>query len=172
MHPGSIIYGTPASRIPIMMTYVRVRCPHSSLLQDLVGALNDRLRARGLPLSTVQTFTKWVPRPGAVTRAAADDAIGRSLRRMKVDSLDLLQFHWWDYGMRAELLEAMRHLADMTREGKIRKLGLTNFDTGEFAPTRAGPWQLCAASCSAATRSRRPQPRLASAFLGSFLAMP
>ena len=51
-----------------------------------------------------------------------------SLSRMGVECLDLLQFHWWDYAD-TSYLDALKHLADVQREGKIRHLALTNFDT-------------------------------------------
>ncbi len=51
-----------------------------------------------------------------------------SLRRMGVKCLDLLQFHWWDYGDR-RYLDALKHLSDLHDAGKIRHLALTNFDT-------------------------------------------
>src|SRR5579862_4870221 len=79
-------------------------------------------------LSEIQAFTKWVPQPGRITRRMVDDAIGRSLSRMGVECLDLLQFHWWDYDD-PSYLDALKHLADVQREGKIRHLALTNFDT-------------------------------------------
>jgi aryl-alcohol dehydrogenase-like predicted oxidoreductase len=47
---------------------------------------------------------------------------------MAVDTLDLLQFHWWDYSD-ANYLAALRYLAELRDEGKIRHLALTNFDT-------------------------------------------
>jgi hypothetical protein len=43
--------------------------------------------------------------------------------------LDLLQFHWWDYGAAGPMMDAMRHLNDLRKEGLIRGLALTNFDT-------------------------------------------
>ena len=45
----------------------------------------------------VQLFTKWVPPPGPVTAAAARAAVVRSLERLRVPALDLLQFHAWNY---------------------------------------------------------------------------
>ena len=54
--------------------------------------------------------------------------IDKSLCRMGVDSLDLLQFHWWDYSDQ-RFLEAIGHLADPRNVGKIRHVCLTNFDT-------------------------------------------
>jgi aryl-alcohol dehydrogenase-like predicted oxidoreductase len=47
---------------------------------------------------------------------------------MDVATLDVLQFHWWDYGNPA-YLDALSHLADLQQQGKIRHLALTNFDT-------------------------------------------
>jgi aryl-alcohol dehydrogenase-like predicted oxidoreductase len=63
-----------------------------------------------------------------MTRRVVDEAIGVSLSRMGAECLDLLQFHWWDY-QDASYLDALKHLADLQHEGKIRHLGLTNFDT-------------------------------------------
>jgi aryl-alcohol dehydrogenase-like predicted oxidoreductase len=79
-------------------------------------------------LATIQAFTKWVPEAGRMTRQIVEENIQVSLRRMGVETLDLLQFHWWDYGD-ANYLEALRYLAELRDEGKIRHLALTNFDT-------------------------------------------
>ena len=61
-------------------------------------------------------------------KAVAEQAIDRSCRRLGMSTLDLLQFHWWDYAD-ASYLDALRHLADLQAEGRIRHLALTNFDT-------------------------------------------
>jgi len=76
----------------------------------------------------LQVFTKWVPRPGTMTRALAEHAVERACRRLGMSKLDLLQFHWWDYADDS-YLDALRHLADLQAEGQIRHLALTNFDT-------------------------------------------
>lgn len=103
---------------------------HYGPAEDLVGAFRAELAETRGPDATaaVQAFTKWVPRPGAVTRQRVEEAVDTSLRRMRVESLDLLQFHWWDYADPA-YLDALGHLADLRDAGKIRHLGLTNFDT-------------------------------------------
>ena len=51
-----------------------------------------------------------------------------SLQRMDVETIDLLQFHWWDY-QDINYLDALTHLSQLQSDGKIRHLGLTNFDT-------------------------------------------
>jgi aryl-alcohol dehydrogenase-like predicted oxidoreductase len=107
---------------------------HYGPAEDFIGEFRRRLRAEGgeAALAGLRTFTKWVPEPGAMTRAIVEAAVGVSLRRMDVPSLDLLQFHWWDYGD-ARYLDALRHLADLREAGKIRHLALTNFDTEHLA---------------------------------------
>jgi aryl-alcohol dehydrogenase-like predicted oxidoreductase len=103
---------------------------HYGPAEDFIGEFRREFAKRNGAdrLSEIQAFTKWVPRPGRITRRMVDDAIGRSLSRMGVECLDLLQFHWWEYSDRS-YLDALKHLADVQREGKIRHLALTNFDT-------------------------------------------
>ena len=103
---------------------------HYGPAEEFIGEFRREFARRhgAQRLSEIQAFTKWVPRPGRITRRMVDDAIGRSLSRMGVECLDLLQFHWWDYDD-ASYLDALKHLADLRREGKIRYLALTNFDT-------------------------------------------
>jgi aryl-alcohol dehydrogenase-like predicted oxidoreductase len=103
---------------------------HYGPAEDFIGAFRAHLReARGdAALEDMQAFTKWVPRPGPMPRQVVEENIDISLRRMAVDRLDLLQFHWWEYGDR-RYLDALSHMADLRNEGKIRHLALTNFDT-------------------------------------------
>ncbi|MGC2415808.1 MAG: aldo/keto reductase [Stellaceae bacterium] len=107
---------------------------HYGPAEDLIGDFRRQFAARhdAERLSEIQAFTKWVPSPGAMTRRVIEDAIGVSLRRMGTDSIDLLQFHWWDY-RDARYLDALRHLADLRDAGQIRHLALTNFDTEHLA---------------------------------------
>jgi len=107
---------------------------HYGPAEDLIGNFRREFAARHgeARLAEIQAFTKWVPPPGAMTRRVVEEAIGVSLRRMGVDRLDLLQFHWWDY-RDARYLDALGHLADLQNEGKIRHLALTNFDTERLA---------------------------------------
>src|SRR5215469_2199528 len=107
---------------------------HYGPAEDLIGAFRRQFVGRHgeARLREIQAFTKWVPHPGAMTRRVVEEAIDVSLRRMDVDRLDLLQFHWWDYGDR-RYLDALKHLADLCDEGKIRHIALTNFDTERLA---------------------------------------
>jgi aryl-alcohol dehydrogenase-like predicted oxidoreductase len=107
---------------------------HYGPAEDFVGEfLNQWVATQGKEaLQKVQTFTKWVPRPGDMPRRVVEANLDRSRRRMGVESLDLLQFHWWDYRNRS-YIEALKHMVDLKAEGKIKHLALTNFDTDHLA---------------------------------------
>jgi aryl-alcohol dehydrogenase-like predicted oxidoreductase len=103
---------------------------HYGPAEDFIGQFRRRLAgARGpQALTGIRAFTKWVPRPGPMTQPLVAQSVARSLRRMDVPALDLLQFHWWDY-QDSRYLDALTHLAEERDAGRIRHLALTNFDT-------------------------------------------
>ncbi|MBO9998905.1 MAG: aldo/keto reductase [Cyanobacteria bacterium SID2] len=103
---------------------------HYGPAEDFIGEFRRQLaEKRGeAALTDIQALTKWVPRPGRMTREIVERNIDRSRQRMNVDALDLLQFHWWDY-RNPNYLDALAHMSDLQREGKIKHLALTNFDT-------------------------------------------
>jgi aryl-alcohol dehydrogenase-like predicted oxidoreductase len=47
---------------------------------------------------------------------------------MGVETLDLMQFHWWEYRDK-NYLDALKYMSELQQEGKIKHLALTNFDT-------------------------------------------
>ena len=98
--------------------------------EDFIGDFRRKLSAlKGEEeLNKVQALTKWVPQPRIITRSIVDESIQRSLRRMGVSSLDLLQFHWWDYN-NPYYIGALKYLSDLRDKGIIKHLGITNFDT-------------------------------------------
>ncbi len=98
--------------------------------EDFVGQFRRRLSAvKGKEeLKRSQALTKWVPQPGRITHSIVNESIERSLHRMSVSSLDLLQFHWWDYS-NPYYMDALKYLSSAKDEGIIKHIGLTNFDT-------------------------------------------
>ncbi|MDX7951885.1 aldo/keto reductase [Lichenihabitans sp. Uapishka_5] len=78
-----------------------------------------------------RTFTKWCPTPGPMTRAVVRAGIERARSRLGVDTVDLLQFHWWTFEHLA-YLDAARELAEAQRDGLVAHLGTTNFDTAHL----------------------------------------
>src|SRR5437879_11906090 len=84
---------------------------HYGPAEDFIGECRRQLAATRGPeaLTTMQAFTKWVPRPGPMTRPIVENNVAISLRRMDVETIDLLQFHWWGY-TDAAYLDTLTHL--------------------------------------------------------------
>jgi len=101
-------------------------------VESLIGAfLADRPRdRRGGALSEVQVHTKFVPDLAALATLSEHDverAIDRSLQRLGVARLDLVQFHWWDFEIPGHVETALV-LERLRRDGKIGFIGVTNYD--------------------------------------------
>jgi len=135
---------------------------HYGPAEDFVGAFRREFAARrgAERLAEIQAFTKWVPSPGRMTRRVVEDAIGISLSRMGVASIDLIQFHWWDYGDQS-YLDALKHLADLQHEGKIRHLALTNFDTERLRVIADHGIRIVSNQVQYSLIDRRPEARMA-----------
>ena len=74
-----------------------------------------------------QFLTKWVPTPGPCDKRDVRAAVVKSLERMKTPSIDLLQFHAWQYPD-PSWLDCLFWLQELKEEGLIKNLGVTNFD--------------------------------------------
>ncbi|HEY0396658.1 MAG TPA: aldo/keto reductase [Candidatus Elarobacter sp.] len=74
---------------------------------------------------------KWVPdgRPEHLR-----EAVEGSLRRLKLERIDLLQYHMPDPKVPFE--DSVGALAELRRAGKIRHIGLSNVDVGEIERAR------------------------------------
>jgi aryl-alcohol dehydrogenase-like predicted oxidoreductase len=101
---------------------------HYGPAEDLVGMLHEQ---RPEIAAKAVFLTKWVPRPGPMTRDAVLGALDVSRRRMRMRTLDLVQFHWWRYDD-ARYLDMVSRAQDLVREGVLRGVALTNFDTARL----------------------------------------
>jgi aryl-alcohol dehydrogenase-like predicted oxidoreductase len=135
---------------------------HYGPAEDFIGEFRRGFAVRygAARLDEMQAFTKWVPRPGPMTRAIVEDAVRTSLSRMRVARLDLLQFHWWHYGDEY-YLEALKHLSDLRDEGLIRHLALTNFDTEHLRIIGEHGIKIVANQVQYSIVDRRPEVRMA-----------
>ena len=74
----------------------------------------------------VQLFTKWVPKPGKISREDVREAIQTALDRMQQASIDLLQFHAWYYPD-ASWLDGLFYLERTKGRGTHQTLGRYQF---------------------------------------------
>ena len=100
---------------------------HYGSAEDICGAYRQQYQQE-LP---IQTMTKWVPKPGPVSKDTVKEAVGISLKRLKAEQIDMMQFHAWQYPDPA-WLDALFYLQELKEEGLIKNLGLTNFDTAHL----------------------------------------
>ena len=135
---------------------------HYGPAEDLIGEFRRQLTAARGPEAweSVQAFTKWVTRPGPMTRGVVEQAVDVSLRRMDIDRLDLLQFHWWEY-QDESYLDALSHLSDLRDEGKIRHVALTNFDTERLKRIAGHGIKIVSNQVQFSLIDRRPEVEMA-----------
>ncbi len=101
-------------------------------VEQMIG---DFRRARPDLARRMQIHTKYVPDWDALptlSRADTVRIIDRSLARLGVEALDLVQFFWWNWAVPGAV-EAALVLKDLQQEGKIRHIGVTNFTTPQLA---------------------------------------
>jgi len=107
-------------------------------VEAMIGeALATIRRERGRELADrVKVHTKLVPDLDRLDRCHAADleaVVDRSLDRLGVERLDLVQFFWWDLSIGTPV-ETLASLAALQDEGKIHHLGVTNWDVEAITP--------------------------------------
>ena len=135
---------------------------HYGPAEEFLGEFRRRLAGSHWQnaLEGLRAFTKWVPRPGPMSRPLVEEAIDRSLSRMGVEALDLLQFHWWEY-RDERYLDAFAQMSDLVTEGKIRHLALTNFDTEHLDGLLERGFEVVSNQVQYSLIDRRPEVRMA-----------
>ena len=100
--------------------------------ESLIGAWRA---SRGLTDAELLVHTKFVPDLDAlprIDRRRVRAAAFRSRDRLGVETLELVQLHWWDLAVPGWVRTA-EWLAELRAEGVIRHLGVTNLGRRELA---------------------------------------
>ncbi len=132
-------------------------------VENLIGKFLQQYRTAwsgaGVP---IQIHTKYVPDHGqlaAIKRSDTEAIIDRSLRRLQVEQLDLVQFAWWDYRI-PTYLDVAEHLVRLQEKGKIRHLGITNFDSSRTEELLRAGMPIVTAQAQYSLLDQRPADRL------------
>ena len=122
----------PDATATAMLPYVTAGCTSFDMADHYGSAelIAGRFRT-AYPDLTTQLFTKWVPKPGPISRDAVREATETAVRRMGGRPIDLMQFHSWQFAD-AHWLDALGHLHALQTEGMIRHIGVTNFDAAHL----------------------------------------
>ncbi len=105
-------------------------------VEEFLGEFIQELKdGDGISPYDIQIHTKFVPDLDMLSKVDftyVERIVDRSLMRLKVDTLDMVQFHWWDYDVPG-CLETAGYLCRLKEKGKIRNISVTNFDTKHLA---------------------------------------
>jgi len=126
-------------------------------VEELMGAFRASLLPADRP--RLKIHTKFVPdlsELATISRDYVRSIVDRSLQRLGVERIDLLQFHWWDYGI-PRFVETALWLCDLQREGKIDLLGGTNFDGASIRAMRDGGAPMRSMQVQYSLLDRRPR---------------
>jgi len=100
--------------------------------EETLGAFlkSYKMRYGQAEYDKLRVHTKFVPDLQVLDDLTKEDVravVERSCKRLGVECLHLVQFHWWDYA-KGDFVAAARYLHELQQEGLIEAIGLTNFD--------------------------------------------
>ncbi|KGM35595.1 aldo/keto reductase [Inquilinus limosus] len=134
-------------------------------VEEMIGHFRRHYRnLRGAEaLGRIKVHTKYVPDLDILPRlqkADVEHVIDQSLRRLGLERLDLVQFHWWDYAA-PRWREAALWLEELRQAGKIHKVSGTNFDTDHMLEIVQAGVPLTSMQVQYSLLDRRPERRMA-----------
>jgi uncharacterized repeat protein (TIGR04076 family) len=125
-------------------------------VEDIIGAFSRRYPALGRQLRVSTKYTPDQERLSCLRRGDVELAVDTSLRRLNVERLDLVQFHWWDYEVPG-YVEAMHWLKELQQAGKVAHLGTTNFDVARLREVTASGVKLLTNQLQYSLLDHRPE---------------
>lgn len=127
-------------------------------VEEILGRLHRRCVRQGRA-SPVRVHTKFVPDLDDLPHIGRHDVeriIDRSLSRLGVERLDLVQLMWWDYSV-PRYVEVASWLDELRRAGKIRLIGVTNFDVPRLQEIIAAGIPVASHQVQYSLLDRRPE---------------
>jgi aryl-alcohol dehydrogenase-like predicted oxidoreductase len=97
-------------------------------VEETIGSF---IKVHNLGPNDIKVHTKYVPDMAnleTLTFEQTEAIIDRSRARLGLGQLNLVQFHWWHYPT-GNYLKALESLHKLKQLGKIKEIGLTNFNT-------------------------------------------
>ena len=133
-------------------------------VEEMIGRfIADIRRRRGRSVADrVIVHTKLVPDLGRLADLQVQEVeaiIDRSLKRLQIERIHLVQFFWWDLslGHAESMLAVLKHCQD---KGKIRHLGVNNWDSAEIGRFVDADFDIVSAQVQYSILDRRPENNL------------
>lgn len=134
-------------------------------VEEMIGTFIADLRnRRGAEVADqVVVHTKLVPDLTRLADLRPDEVqaiVDRSLQRLKIDQIPLVQFFWWDMAL-GNAVEALEVLKDCQKQGKIANLGTTNWDADVMDRFIDAGYDIASAQVQYSLLDRRAEGRFA-----------
>ncbi|CZT36841.1 aldo/keto reductase [Rhizobium sp. 9140] len=113
-------------------------------------------------LSRIRVHTKFVPDLAVlptIDKAYVEGVIDTSRKRLNLETLDLVQFHWWALDVPG-WLETAGWLKELSEEGRIGKVSLTNFDADHVAAIIHAGVPVASLQLQYSLLDQRPEKRM------------
>jgi aryl-alcohol dehydrogenase-like predicted oxidoreductase len=129
-------------------------------VEEMIGEfVADVRRRRGASVADRAIIhTKLVPDLSRLPDLRPEEVeaiVDRSLKRLQIDQLHLVQFFWWDLNV-GDAVAALEMLKTCQQKGKIANLGVTNWDSAETARFVEAGYDVCATQVQYSLLDRRP----------------
>ncbi len=137
-------------------------------VEERIGRFIERFRhERGAEAARrIAVHTKYIPgflmeeELRTQSREKVQAVIDRSLRRLRVDRLDLVQLHWWEYRIPGNVETALI-LKELQQAGKIHHIGGTNYNVIELGKMVDAGVDVVVNQVQYSIVDRRPQQKMA-----------
>lgn len=129
-------------------------------VEEMIGDAIQMIRQRdgSAAADRVQVHTKLVPDLAALERISDRDIeaiVDRSLQRLRIEQLHLVQFYWWDLA-KGNALASLDCLKTLREKGKIKYLACTNWDESAMQPFVDSGFDLVSAQVQYSLLDVRP----------------
>lgn len=133
-------------------------------VEEMIGEFIENLRRdRGAEaVNQVSVHTKLVPdleSLATISPTKLEAIVDRSLKRLRLEQLPLVQFYWWDLSL-GQPYETLQCLQRMCEKGKIRHLGVNNWDVHQIAPFVEAGLDIVATQVQYSLLDHRPRQGL------------
>jgi aryl-alcohol dehydrogenase-like predicted oxidoreductase len=129
-------------------------------VEEMIGLFIADVRKRrgGEFADRIRVHTKLVPdlsRLSDLRPHEIETIIDRSLKRLQIDRLHLVQFFWWDLSL-GNAVMALEPLKRLQERGKIDHLGVNNWDSDDIAPFIDAGFDIVSAQVQYSVIDHRP----------------
>ncbi|MDR1509838.1 MAG: aldo/keto reductase [Synergistaceae bacterium] len=131
-------------------------------VENFIGEVTEE-RKKITGRDDIRVHTKFVPDMDAlasVDYAYVERIVTRSLKRLRKERLDLVQFHWWDYGVPG-YVETASHLVTLKNKGLIANIATTNYDTDHLEELLDAGIPVASNQIQYSVLDRRPERKMA-----------